>query len=63
MTIYENLSITDGDQLYEMLDDDTVFRDCDFDEADFEGIEADVLALSRTARSGAPISPTSSAMI
>ena len=45
MTIYEDLTITDGDQFYDMLSEATTFRNCDFDGADFEGIEADFLSI------------------
>ena len=31
MTIYEDLTITDGDRFFDMLNGDDVFRNCDFD--------------------------------
>ena len=45
MTIYEGIRLTDGDRLYDMLDAGVVFRDCDFDDADFANIEADSLVM------------------
>ena len=31
LTIYEGLTITDGDRFFDMLNGDDVFRNCDFD--------------------------------
>ena len=45
MTIYSHLTITDGDLFFEMLEDDAVFRECDFDEAEFQNIETDSLTI------------------
>ena len=45
MTTYDHLTITDGDMFFDMLEDDVVFRECDFDDADFRNIEADSLTI------------------
>ena len=45
LTVYEGLTITDGDRLCDMLRDDDIFRNCDFDGADFVDIEVDSLRI------------------
>ena len=45
MTIHEGLTISDGDRLLDMLSGDDVFRNCNFDGADFADIEADSLRI------------------
>ena len=43
MTVREGLTLTDGDRLYDMLGNDVLFRECNFDGADFASIEANAL--------------------
>ena len=45
MTTYDHLTITDGDLFFDMLGHDEVFRECNFDEADFQNIETDSLTI------------------
>lgn len=55
MAEYEGLAITDGDRLFGMLDSETVFRRCRFDDADLAGIEADSLSLEECSLRGADL--------
>ena len=45
MTTYEHLTITDGDDFFDMLQEDAVFHECHFDDADFRNIETDSLTI------------------